>query len=95
MTEEPKLPRKLKRGDRTAAKADEAEYPTGIGLAGCTGLKDVISAGVHGSVADGAGAWRTPGDLTGAGGYVSVKKPRAGARYRYIRLKNTVYDEKN
>lgn len=51
MTKEPKL----KRGDRTAARVDEAEYPIGIGLVGYT--------------------------------------PREGARYRYIRLKDIVYEE--
>lgn len=61
MTEEPKLPHKLKRGDRTSAKVDEADYPIGIGLVGCTGLKDVILAGAHGSVADGAGARHATG----------------------------------
>lgn len=41
MLKEPKLPRKLKRGDGTAAKADGAECLTGIGVTGRTGLKDV------------------------------------------------------
>lgn len=60
MTEEPKP----KWGDRTAAGADGAEYLTGIGVAGYTGLKDVF-----------------------------MEKPRAGACYRYINLKNIVHEE--
>lgn len=47
LTKEPKL----KWGDRTAAKVDEAEYPIGIGLVGYTSLKGVIIAEVHESVA--------------------------------------------
>ena len=78
MTKEPKLPHKLKWGDRTAAKADEVGYLTGIGLVGYTSLKDVIIAEVHESVAGEAGAWHTPEELMGVGGYVSMKKPRAG-----------------
>lgn len=54
MTREPGLPHKLKWGGRTAARAGEAEYPTGIGAAGHTGPKDVVTAGVHESAADGA-----------------------------------------
>lgn len=42
MTKEPKLPYKLKRGDRTAAKVDEVEYPIGIRIVGYTSLKDVF-----------------------------------------------------
>ena len=85
MTGEPKL----KRGDRTAAKVDEAEYPIGIGVAGYTGLKDVTIAEVHESAAYGAGAWSLPPeDLGSAGnGDVSMEKPRAGACCKYIRIK--------
>lgn len=93
MIKEPKLPHKLKWGDRTAARADEVEYLIGIGLAGYTSLKDVILAEAHESVADGAGAWHTPGDLMGVGGYVFMKKPRAGAYYKYIKIKNIVHEE--
>lgn len=76
MTKEPKLPHKLKWGDRTAARAGEAEYLIGIGLVGHTGLKDVIIAGVHESVADGAGAWSIPEDSKyGGPGDVFMKKP--------------------
>lgn len=50
MTKEPKLPHKLKWGDRTAAKVDEV-------------------------------------------GYVFMKKPRAGAYYKYIRIKDIVHEE--
>lgn len=42
MTKEPKLPHKLKWGDRTAAGVDGAEYLTGIKAAGYTCLKDVF-----------------------------------------------------
>lgn len=84
---EPKLPYKLKWGDRTAARVDEVDYLIGIGLVGYTSLKDVILAEVHESVADEVGAWRTPEDLMGVGGYVFMKKPRAGAYYKYIKLK--------
>lgn len=94
MTEEPELPRKLRRGDRTAARAGETECLTGVGVSGYTGLKDVPIAEVHESVADGAGAWSMPEGLKGAGsGDVSVKKPRAGAYYKYIRIKDIVHEE--
>ena len=65
MIKEPKLPHKLKRGDRTAARADEVEYLIGIRVVGYTGLKDVTIAEVHESVADEAGAWSMPEDLRG------------------------------
>lgn len=69
MTKEPKLPHKLKWGDRTSAKVDEADYLIGIRL---------------------AGAWQLPEDskYRGPGGCdVFMKKPRAGACYKYIKLK--------
>nr|DAZ74981.1 MAG TPA: hypothetical protein [Caudoviricetes sp.] len=78
MTKEPKLPHKLKWDDRTAAKVDEVGYPIGIRVVGYTGLKDVILAEVHESVADEVGAWHTPEELMSIGGYVFMKKPRAG-----------------
>lgn len=94
MTKEPKLPHRLKWGDRTAARVDEVDYPIGIRLVGYTSLKDVIIAEVHESVADEAGAWSMPEDLKGAGsGDVFMKKPRAGAYYKYIKLKNIVHEE--
>lgn len=94
MIKEPRLPHRLRWGDRTAARVDEAEYPIGIGLAGYTGLKDVTIAEVHESAADRAGAWGAPEDLYSAGGSgVFMKKPRAGAHYRYMKLKNTVHEE--
>ncbi len=93
MTKEPKLPHKLKWGDRTAAKADKVEYLIGIRLVGYTSLKDVSIAEVHESVADEVGAWNMPEDLKGLGGDVFVKKPRAGAYYKYIRLKEIVHEE--
>ena len=85
MTKEPNLPHKLKWGDRTAARVDEVEYLIGIRLAGYTGIKDVIIAEVHESVADEAGAWSMPPeDLKSvSNGDVFMKKPRAGA-YRQI-----------
>lgn len=94
MTEEPKLPHKLKWGDRTAARVDEVEYPIGIRLVGYTFLKDVIIAEVHESVADEVGAWNMPEDSKNAGsGDVFMKKPRAGAYYKYIRIENIVHEE--
>lgn len=85
---------KLERDGRTAAKADEAEYLTGIRVAGYTGLKDTVMAEVHVSVADGAGTWGAPEDLTGAGGSgVSMKKPGAGAYHKYTKPKDTVHEE--
>lgn len=93
MIKEPKLPHKLKWGDRTAAKVDEVDYLIGIRLVGYTSLKDVILAEVHESMADEVGAWHTPEDLMSVGGYVFVKKPRAGARYKYIKIKDIVYEE--
>ena len=94
MTKEPKLPHKLKWGDRTAAKVDEVEYLIGIRVVGYTSLKDVIIAEVHESVADEVGAWNTPEDLYSAGSSdVFVKKPRARAYYKYIKLKDIVHEE--
>lgn len=79
MTKEPKLPHGLKWGDRTAARVDEAEYLIGIGVVGCTCLKDVIIVEVHECVADEVGAWRLPENLRSPSGCeVFVEKPRAG-----------------
>ena len=70
------------------------EYPIGIRVVGYTNLKDVIIAEVHESVVDEVGAWSMPEDLMLVGsGDVFMKKPRAGAYYKYIRLKNIVYGE--
>ena len=95
MIKEPKLPHKLKWGDRTAARVDEVEYLIGIRVVGYTGLKDVLIAEVHESVADEAGAWSMPEDLKIVIGSsdVFMKKPRAGAYYKYIKLKNIVHEE--
>lgn len=94
MTKEPKLPHKLKWGDRTAARVDEVEYLIGIRVVGYTSLKDVIIVEVHESVADEVFAWyMSPEDLKDMDGDVFMKKPRAGAYYRYIRLKNIVHEE--
>lgn len=97
MAKEPNLPHKLKWGDRTSAKVGEADYLIGIRLVGYTSLKDVIIVEVHESVADEVGAWQLPEDSKhrGPGGRdVFMKKPRAGAYYKYIKLKNIV-DEEN
>lgn len=93
MTKEPKLPHKLKWGDRTAAKVDEVGYLIGIRVVGYTRLKDVIIVEVHESVADEVGAWNLPEDLKGLGGDVFMKKPRTGAYYKYIGLKDIVHEE--
>lgn len=94
MTKEPKLPHRLKWGDRAAARVDEVEYLIGIRVVGYTSLKDVIIAEVHESVADEVGAWNLPEDLRSASsGDVFMKKPRAGAYYKYIKLKNIVHEE--
>lgn len=93
MTKEPKLPHKLKWGDRTAARVDEVEYLIGIRVVGYTCLKDVLIAEVHESVADEVNAWNLPEDLKGVGGDVFMKKPRAGAYYKYIKLKSIVHEE--
>ena len=94
MTKEPKLPHKLKWGDRTAAKVDEVEYLIGIRVVGYTSLKDVIIAEVHESVADEVGAWSMPEGLKSAGSAdVFMKKPRVGAYYKYIGLKEIVHEE--
>ena len=92
MTKEPKLPHKLKWGDRTAARVDGVEYLIGIRVVGYTDIKDVIIAEVHESVADEVGAWSMPEESVG-GGDVFMKKPRAGAYYKYIKLKNIVHEE--
>lgn len=84
MTEEPKL----KWGGRTAARADGAGYLIGIGLVGYnTGLKDVIIAEVHESVAYGA----CP--KTCIAHDVFMEKPRAGAYCTHIKLKDLVHEE--
>lgn len=94
MTKEPRLPHKLKWGNRTAARVDEVEYLIGIRVVGYTSLKDVIIAEVHESVADEVGAWSMPEDLKSVGsGDVFMEKPRAGAYYKYIKLKNIVHEE--
>ena len=94
MTKEPKLPHKLKWGDRTTAKVDEVEYLISIRVMGYTSLKDVIIVEVHESVADEVGAWSAPEDLYSAGSSdVFMEKPRAGAYYKYIKIKNIVHEE--
>lgn len=94
MIKEPKLPHRLKWGDRTAAVVDEVGYLIGVRLVGYTSLKDVIIAEVHESVAYGVGAWSLPNGLASTcGGDVFMKKPRAGAYYKYIKLKNIVHEE--
>lgn len=94
MTKEPRLPHKLKWGDRAAAMVDEVGYLIDIRVVGYTSLKDVIIAEVHESVAYGVGAWRAPKDLKSAGSSdVFMEKPRTGAYYMYIELKNIVHEE--
>ena len=98
MTKEPKLPHKLKWGDRTTARVDEGGYLIGIRVVGYTSLKDVIIAEVPESVAYGVGAWSMPEDLkedlkSVGSGDVFMEKPRAGAYYKYIKLKNIVNEE--
>ena len=94
MTKEPKLPHKLKWGDRTAARVDEVEYLIGIRVVGYTSLKDVIIVEVHESVADEVGAWSAPEDSKSAGSDdVFMKKPRAGAYCRYIKIKDIEHEE--
>lgn len=94
MTKEPKLPHKLKWGDMTAAVVDEVGYLIGIRVVGYTGIKDVIIAEVHESVAYGVGAWSMPEDLKSADSSdVFMKKPRAGAYYKYIKIKSIVHEE--
>lgn len=60
---------------------------------GYTSLKDVIIVEVHESVAYEVGAWNIPKGLEGIGGDVFMEKPRAGAYYKYIKLKNIVHEE--
>lgn len=93
MIKEPKLPHKLKWGDRTAARVDELEYLIGIRLVGYTNLKDVIITEVHESVAYEIGAWNIPEGLEGIEGDVFMEKPRAGAYYKYLRLEDIVHEE--
>ena len=95
MTKEPKLPHKLKWGDRTAARVDEVDYLIGIRVVGYTSLKDVIIVEVHESVADEVFAWSlSNGELESTfGGDVFMKKPRAGAYYRYMKIENIVHEE--
>lgn len=93
MAKEPKPPHKLKWGDRTVARVDEVEYLIGIRLVGYTSLKDVFIAEVHESVAAEVGAWNIPKGLEGIDGDVFMEKPRAGAYYKYIKLKNIVHEE--
>lgn len=84
MTKEPKLPYRLKWGGRTAAGVDEVDYLIGIRVVGHTSLKDVILAGVRESVADGVSACHAPEGLMSVGGYVFMKKPRAGGHITSI-----------
>lgn len=94
MTKEPKLPHKLKWGDRTAAKVDEVGYLIGIRVVGYASLKDVLIAEVHESVADEVNAWSMPEDLKSVGSRdVFMEKPRTGAYYKYIKLKDIVHEE--
>ena len=94
MNRKPKLPHKLKWGDRTAARVDEVEYPIGITVVGYTNLRDVVIAEVQGSVAGEVKAWSLPNGSAGTfGGDVFMKKPRAGAYYKYIDLKSIVHEE--
>ena len=94
MIKEPKLPYKLKWGDRTAARVSRVEYLIGIRVVGYTGIEDVLIAEVHESVADAVGAWQLPEGLKSTfGGDVFMKKPRAGAYYRYIKIKDIVHEE--
>ena len=95
MTKEPKLPHKLKWGDRTAARVDEVGYLIGIRVVGYTCIKDLIIAEVHESVAGEVFAWSLPnGELKSTfGGDVFMEKPRAGAYYKYIKLKNIIHEE--
>lgn len=93
---EPKLPYKLKWGDRTAARVDEVEYLIDIRVVGYTCLKGVIIAEVHESVANEVGARSMPEDskYRGIGECdVFMEKPRAGVYYKYIKLKNIVHEE--
>lgn len=91
---EPKLPYRLKWGDRTAARVDKVGYPIGIRVVGYTSLKDVVIVEVHESVADEVGAWSMPEDLKSVGsGDVFMKKPRAGAYYKYIKIKDIEHGE--
>ena len=96
MAKEPKLPHRLKWGDRTAAKAKEAEYLTGIGVAGRAAIRvagraaitGAIIAGVHESAADEVRARKIPGDPKGpCGSDAFMEKPRAGAYRKYIKTK--------
>lgn len=94
MTKKPKLPHTLKWGDRTAARIDEVEYLIGVRVVGYTNIKDVIIVEVHESVADEVNAWSLPNGSTSTfGGDVFMKKPRAGAHYKYIDLKSIVHEE--
>lgn len=94
MNKEPKLPHKLKWGARTAAKVDEVEYLIGIRVVGYTAIRDVIIAEVHESVADEVHAWSLTEDLKSPCDCdVFKEKPRAGAYYKYIKLKNIAHEE--
>lgn len=95
MTKEPKLPHKLKWGDRTAARVDGVDYLIGIRVVGYTSLEDVIIAEVHESVAREVLAWSLSNEELEStfGDDVFVEKPRAGAYYMYIRLKDIVHEE--
>lgn len=95
MDNEPKLPHKLKWGDRTAARVDEVEYLIGIRLVGYTAIKGVILVEVHESVADEVGAWELPDGwgVTEISSDVFMVRPKKGAYYKYIKLKNIVHEE--
>lgn len=94
MIKEPRLPHKLKWGSWTAAKVDGVEYLIGVRLVGYTNLKDVIIVEVPESVADKVDSWGVPEDLKSTYSVgVFMKRPRAGAYYMYIKIKNIAYGE--
>lgn len=95
MTKEPKLPHKLKWGDRAAARVDEVDYLIGIRVVGYTSLKDVIIVEVHESVADEVFAWSLSNEELESTfeDDVFMEKPRSGAYYRYMKIENIVHEE--
>lgn len=95
MDNEPKLPHKLKWGDKAAAKVAEVEYLISVQIVGYTVIKGVIVVEVHSSVADEVGAWELPDGwgVTEISSDVFMVRPKKGAYYKYIKIKDIVHEE--
>lgn len=100
MNKEPKLPHKLKRGNRKP-KYFNIGYGPGystqfcwahlVGRVGRLDNKVLCVIEIHPKDAAKVRAWSAPEDLKS--GDTFMEKPRAGAYYKYIKIKNIVHEE--